>query len=302
MDNRLKTVVPPYSRVFIETLLRYYPEGTEEERALKAAEMYGKRAEMEVVLQQRKKERGLFGVFRSSGKSLIEVLEEVCRPESILEQGLTLDEQAADKGLKQKPNDWIKYWNKVKDGRVMASMGDLYSSFKIIKKMHEGTEQEKAKAQLYLNSLREDFVGQGQENGLIANTKLFYSSTSVDARIVQHYQCRKPELTTEKIIEVPVYQATLMEKVVQSEPGLTYLHTLLDTEDDAETIIKTFEFISGKRGSDMGVWTALTDGRSKYYTRKEKPERVAGFVISVGQFRVGGSFDGGPGCSRGVRL
>ena len=40
----------------------------------------------------------------------------------------------------------------------MASMGDLYESFKLIQKLRQsGTVEEQAKAQLYLDSLREDF-------------------------------------------------------------------------------------------------------------------------------------------------
>ncbi|MEK6969597.1 MAG: hypothetical protein AABW48_04170 [Nanoarchaeota archaeon] len=297
-------LVPAFNRAFAETLLDYYPRGTEEERALAAAEMYGKKAEMEVALQQRKKERGLFGVFRSSGKSLIEVLEEVCQPESILGWELTLDEQAADDGKKKTPNEWFDYWSNITDGRVMASMGDLYHSFKIIKKMHEqGTEQEHAKAKSLLFSLRDDCDWTGKQNWLISSTRLFYSGTSLDARIIQHYRCPRPELVKETIVEVPVYRGTPLKTIVNEQQGLAYLQALFDTEDDAKTILQTLEFVSGKRGDSLVSWTANTTTKDTQYTRASHPQRAAGFEIYGNQFRVVGSnFKNDLGCSRGVRL
>lgn len=284
-------LVPTFNRAFAETLLNYYPRGTEEERALAAAEMYGKRAEMEVVLQQRRKERGFFGVFRSSGKSLIEVLEEVCQSESTLERELTLDEKAADNGKKKTPNEWIKYWSNISGRRVMASMGDLYQNFKIIRRTYEqGNKKEKATAKKYIDSLCKDFIWKRSEGGLIANTRLFYLANSQDARIVQHYQCRKPELTKERVIEVQDYQNILIEEFAQSGSGLTYLQTIMDTEDNAETIINTLEFISGR--GDITVRTAFARRRSENAVWLARPGRF--LVVDCGDF------PGYEGCSRGV--
>lgn len=259
---------------------------SDEQTALAYAINCGKGEEMDQALRQCMKQKSLFGIFRSSGESLIDILERVCRSESTSEHELTLDEKSAENGKKKTADEWIKYWNKIKDGRVMASMGDLYANFKIIRKMREsGTVEGQAKAQSYLNGLREDFIWESNEGGLIANTRLFYSANSLDARVVQHYKCKKPELTKERVIEVPVYEGTLIEEVADSGSGLTYLQTILDTEDDAETIIQTLEFIGSKSRSDIFSWTAPTKSE-KYYTRAEMPERAVWLLSNTDRFNL----------------
>lgn len=216
-----------------------------------------------------------------------------------------LDEHAADNGRKRLQPDWFDYWSNINDGRVMASMGDLYASFKIMKKMHEGTEQEKAKAKSLLFSLRDDFDWPRKQNWLIASTRLIYSGNSLDARIVQHYRCNQPELVKETLLEVPVYKETPVETVMSKEVGLMYMKTYFDTEDASETIIQTLEFISSKNRKDIRVWTAgwSADSESAVLkNRAEFPERAAGFFYDYDLFHVDGvNFDYDPGCSRGVR-
>ena len=236
------------------------------------------------------------------GKEYLRVyrrLSDACIP------AFLLDEYAADGGKKRLPTEWYDSWSAVTDGRVMASMGDLYAAFKVIRKMHSGSEQEQAKAKSLLLSLREDFDWPGKRNWLIGGTRLFYSGNSLDTRIVQHYRCNKPELVTEKVLEVPVYNDKPVPEVVSEKHGLPYVHTLLDTIDDPETILQTLEFISGKSRADIRFWTAGWSGSSQQDVlkkRAEHPERAAGFGYNGSQFRVGGrSINGDPGCSRGVR-
>ena len=63
-----------YDPEFVRRILEHYPAGTEVEKILYLAEMYGKKIEMEAVLRERKKR----SLFRSNGKSLIDLLEETC--------------------------------------------------------------------------------------------------------------------------------------------------------------------------------------------------------------------------------
>lgn len=213
-----------------------------------------------------------------------------------------LDEYVADGGKKRLPNDWFDYWSTINDGRVMASMGDLYASFKIIQKMHEGTEQEKAKAKLLVSSLRDDFDWPGKSNFLISSTRLIYSGNSLDTRIVQHYRCNRPELIKETVLEVPVYRRTPIEKIVSQKAGLTYLQTLFDTTNNDETIIQILELMSGKSRNDLVGWTANTTASDTQYTRASHPERAVGFSYLNNQFHVDGdNIISLPGCSRGVR-
>ena len=216
-----------------------------------------------------------------------------------------LDEHAADGGKKRLPNEWFDHWSTVHDGRVQASMGDLYASFKAIRKMHSGSEQEQAKAKSLLLSLREDFDWPGKQNWLIAGTRLFHSGNGLEMRIVQHYRCNKPELITETVLDVPVYNNKPVSEAVSEKYGLPYMQTLLDTLDGPETMIQALEFISGKDRNDIRVWTAGWSGSSQQDAlkkRAEYPERAAGFYCNNGQFHVYGlNINGGPGCSRGVR-
>ena len=222
-------------------------------------------------------------------------LSDACLP------AFLLDEHAADGGRKRLPIEWYDYWAAVTDGRVMASMGDLYGAFKAINKMHSGSEQEMAKAKSLLLSLRDDFDWSGKGNWLIAGTRLFHFGNSLETRIVQHYRCDRPELIKETVLEVPVYRGTAFEKIVGEQKGLAYFQALFDTQDDGEAILQNLEFVSGKRRDDIVGWTANTSTSNTQYTRASHPERAAGFGYGI-RFHVDGDDIGDyPGCSRGVR-
>ena len=213
-----------------------------------------------------------------------------------------LDEFAADNGKKRLQPEWFDYWNTVHDGRVMASMGDLYDSFKAIKKMHDGTEQEHAKSKSLLFSLRDDFDWPRKNNWLISSTRPIYSGNDLNARIMQHYRCNRPELTKETVVVVPVYRGVPIEKIVSQQAGLAYLQALFDTQDGGEAIMQTMEFVSGKTRSNIVGWTAAVSTSDSSYTRATYPERAAGFDYFYGQFLVYGSvINLNPGFSRGVR-
>ena len=223
-------------------------------------------------------------------------LSDACLP------AFLLDEHAADGGRKRLPIEWYDYWAAVTDGRVMASMGDLYGAFKAINKMHSGSEQEMAKAKSLLLSLRDDFDWSGKGNWLIAGTRLFHFGNSLETRIVQHYRCDRPELIKETVLEVPVYRGTAVEKIVGEQRGLAYFQALFDTQDDGEEILQNVEFVSGKRRDDIVGWTANTSTSDTQYTRASHPKRAVGFDCGADQFHVlGDNIYGSPGCSRGVR-
>ncbi|MBI4147250.1 hypothetical protein HY494_01215 [Candidatus Woesearchaeota archaeon] len=254
-----------------------------EETLLKLARYYGKEEAWLAALNERS--HGFF--YRSSGKDLATLHSDICRDDA--GEQLLLDEKSPGWLKKRRTLEaWLAYWNKIEDGRVMASAGDLYKSFKIIRKMREqGTSEEQAQAQRYLDSLREDFIWGGTEGGLVSSTRLFYSGKSLDARIVHHYRCRQPELTTENMLEVLVYQKTPIEKVASNETGFRCLRALFDTSDDEETIIQTAEFISSKRRENIVIWTAGWSGideRGVYQKRAEEPERAVWFNIYTDRF------------------
>lgn len=272
-----------------------------DETLLKLARHYGKEEAWLTAL----KERSQGSIYRSSGKDLVTLHFQICGDEG--DEKLLLDEKSPSWLRKNRmPNQWIDYWNKIEDGRVMASAGDLYQAFKLLRKMHEyGTAKQQTQAECYLGNLRKDFIWSGTESGLTCSTRLFYSQTSLDAKIVHHYRCRKPELTTETTIEVPVYRDIPIEKIVGEEKGLAYLQALLDTQDDGETIIQTVEFVSGKNKSNIFGWTANTITSETNFTRASHLERVVWLFISTDWFNLSCHnypIDDYCGRARGVRL
>jgi hypothetical protein len=209
-----------------------------------------------------------------------------------------IDTVPADNGSKKTQDEWItNYWPNVRDGRVMASMGDYYFLFKQMKHDFEhGSAQQKALVQTLLASYQEDFDWTGKQNWLIAGTRLIYDSTGLDAKIIQHYGCNQPNLITENRLTIPVYRDAIITDVTKESAGLLYLQKLLNTTDTAENIISTLEFISEKPRNQIKVWTASTDTRSSH------PDRAAGFSYSNSVFLVGGyDYIYLQGRSRGVR-
>ena len=288
-----------YDQDFVDQMLEVDKESSIplEETLLKLARYYDR----EEAWLAACKERTSGGIFRSNGKDLVTLHAEICG--EVMREELFLDETSSGFWEKRTPDKWIDYWNKIKDGRVMASMGDLYKSFKIIRKMYQcGTAEQQTQAQRYLDSLRKDFPWEENKGGLVSSTRLFYSEKSLDAKIVHGYRCRRPELTTQTTLEVPVYRGTSVETIVSEEKGLAYLQAFFDTPDDGEAIIQTVEFVSGKYRNSIKGWTANTTTNDTKFTRASHPERAAWLGCS-GYFDLDGNSNlSGSGAARGVRF
>ena len=203
---------------------------------------------------------------------------------------IRLDPNPEDSRNKKTQDQWLDYWSNITDNRIMASMGDLYIAFKQIKEKYNNKTNTKEDDAL-INSLRDVF----NQSWEISSTRLIYSPQSLDARIIHHYNCNIPECVKETNIKVPAYRPELVSTVTNNKEGLAYLRALFDTQDDAETIIQTLEFISNKKRKDIKIWTAEENDRGSY------PQRAAGLYYGGGDFRVYG-YDcmGDHGCSRGV--
>ena len=220
---------------------------------------------------------------------------------SSVEVNPMLDDQPADEGKKKTQNQHIKYWNKIEDGRVMASMGELYVCFQQLKSNYEtGTSEIKEKIDLFLADLRDDFDYPKFKNWLISSTRLNYSADDLKAKITQHYNCQNKSLIKETELKIPEYRGTKIAQVITEPRGLRYLQTLFDTEDSGDEIIEVLEFVSGKKKKEIKVWTAAVK-HDKYFTRSERSERAAGFGYGDGGFRVDGGSVDVRGRSRGVQ-
>ncbi len=223
--------------------------------------------------------------------------------ESIVEEvksidRIILDDKPADNGNKKTQDEWFNYWGKINDGRVMASMGDFYVAFKDLKnRLEQGSDAEKAKARKLFNGFHDDFDWTNKNNWLIGSTRLVYEGNNINGKIIQYYSCKSQELVKESSIEIPVYSGTPVIQVANNTKGLAYLQTYFDTTDDAETIIQTLEFISGKNRDKIMICTANSSDRRSILSM------AAGLIFSGGQFHVYGSFNlFYIGRSRGVKL
>ncbi len=211
----------------------------------------------------------------------------------------SIDAVAADNGSKKTQDQWFDYWSQIKDGRIMAGMGDLYNYFKSLKQQSE--RGQKAAVQTALTSLRDDFDWPGKNNWLIAGTRIIYNANNENAKIIHHYRCNKPNLIKEIGLQIPVYLGVPIVDVSRDSRGLKYLQALHDTNDPAETLIQTLEFVSDKKRAEIKVWTPPIQKGTSYTTRKARLEKAAGFYYGVGGFRVAGNGLDYTGCSRGVR-
>jgi len=239
------------------------------------------------------------------GERYVQVYDRLTKISPFSGLELTVDEFSADNGKKRTQNDWFDYWDDVNDGRVMVSMGSLYQTFKLLKRMSEdGTNEDIVLAQRFVDSLRDDFDWSGKKNWLISSTRVNYSGNdNLDGKIIQYYRSKQAELMKQTNLTIPVYRDTQITEVIKDIDGLVYLQTLFDTEDDSEEIMRALEFISGKGRSKIKVWSAATDGKVWKYTRDSDPTRAAGFDCYVSEFRVFGSGDVvSQGCSRGVLI
>lgn len=210
--------------------------------------------------------------------------------------GITLESSPADNGTKRTQEQWFnEYWNTINDGRVMASMGDLYRNFKAMKKVSEqGTVDQKKWAQALLTSLRNDFDWQGKQNWLVSSTQIEYAGNkSLDAEIIHHYN--RPDLIKRTALAIPVYRDVPLTDVVADQNGLRYVQVLLDTNDSTQEIIDTLQFVGNR--NDVRIWSADTSGK---YPRNNYPSRAAGFNDNNNLFHVSGDYIDNHGRSRGV--
>ena len=204
---------------------------------------------------------------------------------------MMIDAEPFENGTCKTQDQWIEIYNKLPSGRDFASMSDYDKEFKrIVRDLSEGTTEEKKKAQKQLASYRKDF----QESLIVGTPRIKYSVNSDNAEIIHNYNS-KHRKTIPYSVEVPVFRDKPIEEVANDEKGLKFLQTFFDTEDDAETIIKRYEVISGKTRDKIKVWTADKD------TRKTHPERAAFLNCNSSEFHIFGiNLLSSGGRSRGV--
>ena len=96
-------------------------------------------------------------------------------------------------GKRKTHEEWIDYWNNIDDGRVFASMPQLYLAFKQLKYILEhNPRKEKQYAKQVVESLRKDF-NWGDRSLLLTSTKTIYLGAIEDSIIIQNTATREQE-------------------------------------------------------------------------------------------------------------
>ena len=224
--------------------------------------------------------------YDSEGRRIpVEPIVEEAKPEIIVPKNnvITLDEIAAENGAYKTQKQWIGYWNGVKDGRLFASMKDMYAVFWQIRQSPE-------QYRTLLANLRDAF----DKRWVVTSTRIIYQAGSTQAEIIHHYGSNGHEQNIH--LEIPVYRRTKISDVLNSEGGLAYLKALFGTEQDKKDISDTLKLVSRKEKDEIFVWTPDLDGRASY------PDKVALLYYYIDGFHVNGNDDiGSDGRSFGVR-
>ncbi len=216
----------------------------------------------------------------------------------VFRQLLTLDPASAENGAVKNQEQWIAYWNSITDGRRFASMADYYQIFKqLTDALKNGSPAEKASAKQSIASLRKDF----KKNYLITSTRIVYQPYSLEARIIHGYGASNPQLTSERVLQVPVYWVTPITEVYDAHKCLTYLQALLNTDESDQAIIERLSVINGCQPQKIKLWTPLLQS-SHWLTRSQFADRVVQLSFYGGfcLFADGDPADDG-GRSYGVR-
>ncbi len=226
--------------------------------------------------------------YDSEGRRIpVEPAVEEAKPGIIIPNNhiVTLDDIAAENGAYKTQEQWIGYWDGVKDGRLFASMKDMYAAFG---QMRQSPEQYR----MLLASLRDAF----DKIWAVTSTRIRYRAGSTQAEIIHHYGSYRHNQNIH--LEIPVYRRTKISDVLNSEGGLAYLKALFGTEQEKKDIADTLKFVSRKEKGEIFVWTPDLDGRANV------PDRAALLYFDDDGFLVYGDYYiymGSNGCSFGVR-
>ncbi len=260
---------------------RVFFENKEEKQGLNIFKVLQEYAQLDLESEEDlvKKTSNFYGFgkkFLSEMKAKIGVRESTPKQINDLEKVLILDDSAADNGDTKTQNQWIKYWDKINDGRRFASAPDLYQVFKQLK-----TRGDEAKT--LADSLKEDF----KKSWIVTSTRLIYQPDNYNAKIIHNYGNKNSSLVKEVDIKVPEYLGVLIADKTNDEDCLAYLKALFDTKDDIEEIISVLEYTSDKSREKIKLWTPPLES-STYLTRKQYLERAVRVYYDDGEFLVVG--------------
>ncbi|HLC80827.1 MAG TPA: hypothetical protein VJG31_03575 [Candidatus Nanoarchaeia archaeon] len=212
---------------------------------------------------------------------------------------LILDSAPAENGEFKTQNDWIAYWNNIRDGRRFASLADYYQVFRQLDNaLRTGSSAERTAANQSIVSLRKDL----REKWLLTSTRIIYQPNSLEARLIHGFGAGNPHQTSERNLTVPLCWDTPITEVYSTAEGLAYLRSLLSTDETGPVIAERLSAVSGYQPQNIKIWTPALQVNG-YLTRSQLPERAVWLGAGDRRFRLSacGHPAGSHSRSRGVR-
>jgi len=157
-------------------------------------------------------------------------------------------------------DEWVDYWKKVKDGRVMMSIADAYGMVRQLDNpdCNKAMQQQANQLEYYLAT-----------NDLVFDTQAeFCQATTVIAKITHNNSITQlasgsnRDLVREILVNIPPYEDARIMDVLGEPEGLKFIQAFFGTQDDAEKIRKNLSCLSqGTRPEMIRVWTPRYDER-----------------------------------------
>lgn len=150
-------------------------------------------------------------------------------------------------GALKNQKEWGDYWDKIGDGRVMMSMADLYKVIAQVSEnlflCHDHITVDQAK--LFQENLRKDF-----SEGLVVdscldygeNQNIYYTRAEVVHNCVIHESMYR---RSRRINILEKFLSVSLEELCEDSIGRMFLRDFFETMDGTETIIESFERVTG---------------------------------------------------------
>lgn len=171
-------------------------------------------------------------------------------------------ENSIENNFLRTQNDWIDYFNatlaRYIDGLPILNSGKLFASLPAYYNIGKKGRQLCDVLNLSDVGTLKGYVPQTIRNirselnpinkyTIMTSTYVFYSSDSLDAKIVHNHQSKNAKIF-ERECSIPMcHNGELLEDVLQTNRGGWFIQSLLCTDDCGEDIIKNLRFLFGKK-------------------------------------------------------
>ncbi len=187
-----------------------------------------------------------------------------------------LDDISADSKDCKTLRDWNFYWNEIKDGRIMASAGDIYNALKELQMYKKCDDKERSGlARSILKSLYSDMFNGGLITSTRVDFEILKKKPSLHANVTNHYGCHYRNEISRKRVFVPYTSLNVsISDFCNKLKGLDYLQCIFTTEDKAEEIVSNISLAFALPMEKIRIFTGKEERRQKL------PHRVIKFMMN----------------------